>query len=633
VAIDTLNPTVTVSIVDTSLNDGDNSSSVTFTFSEATTDFVLGDVTVAGGTLSAFSGSGTSYTATFTANDGFEGAGTVTVPAGSYTDAVGNLGAAGSDTVAIDTLNPTVTVSIVDTSLNDGDNSSSVTFTFSEATTDFVLGDVTVAGGTLSAFSGSSTSYTATFTANDGFEGAGTVTVPAGSYTDAVGNLGAAGSDTVAIDTLNPTADIVDVSPKARTTVPNAVSIAFDEAVTGLAVAGFTLTRDGAPISLAGASVTGSGASYTLDLSTLADAVGDYTLTLGEAGAGVQDSAGNGLTSSASDSWSVHEMVVSLAKIQSDGMQVVSSIGHTTSGALVGFAFGLNTAPFELSQFGITLGIVPMFSSVGAMIDGQVIGLIPDLEAFIGQTVFVQSFEVLPTPKVSNIFEAVVNGTGGLTVVPPPPSLNISLLTPSGESLFPVRQNPIFREDVNADGTVSPVDALQVINYINDLNNQSPNPAGEELPDPAVFRFLDVSGDSEISPIDVLQVINFLNLVQNPSLNPEGEFGLIAAATPAVLRNAPMPQTMINDVALLAVSSELNHRPNGRELRVSGRGHASCYEGLCNGIQPATQFTGTAIDVRRSPTVRIADELHRALEDFAIDSDLLDSLFDDTAGE
>jgi hypothetical protein len=594
---------------------------------------VAADVTVSGGTLSAFSGSGVSYTATFTANDGLDGPGTVTVAAGSYTDAAGNLGAGGSDTVTIDTLNPTVTVNIVDSSLNDGDNASSVTFTFSEATTDFVAADVTVAGGTLSAFSGSGTSYTATFTANGNLDGPGTVTVVAGSYTDAAGNLGAGGSDTVTIDTLNPTADIVDVSPKARTTVPNAVSITFDEAVTGLTVAGFTLTRDGAPISLAGASVTGSGASYTLDLSTLTDALGDYTLTLGAAGSGVQDSAGNGLTSNASDSWSVHEMVVSVAKIQSDGMQVVSSIGHTPTGALVGFAFGLNAAPFELSQFGITLGIVPMFSSVGAVIDGQVIGLIPDLGAFIGQTVFVQSFEVLPTPKVSNIFEAVVNGTGGLTVVPPPPSLNISLLKPSGESLFPVRQNPLLREDVNADGTVSPVDALQVINYINDLNNQSPNPAGEELPDPAVFRFLDVSGDSEISPIDVLQVINFLNLVQNPSLNAEGEFGLVAAATPAALRDAPMPPAMINDVALLAVSSELNQSPNGRELRASDRSHASCYEGLCNRIQSAAQFTGTAIDNRRSPTVRNADAFHRALEDFAIDSDLLDSLFDDAAGE
>src|SRR5207253_4678214 len=53
--------------------------------------------------------------------------------AASYTDAVGNTGGTGSDSVTIDTLNPTVAVDIADTSLSDGDNSSVVTFTFSEA--------------------------------------------------------------------------------------------------------------------------------------------------------------------------------------------------------------------------------------------------------------------------------------------------------------------------------------------------------------------------------------------------------------------------------------------------------------------------------------------------------------------
>ncbi len=53
-------------------------------------------------------------TAKFTADDGYEGRGTVTVTVGGYTDSSGNLGAAGSDTVAVDTKNPTLTVNIVD---------------------------------------------------------------------------------------------------------------------------------------------------------------------------------------------------------------------------------------------------------------------------------------------------------------------------------------------------------------------------------------------------------------------------------------------------------------------------------------------------------------------------------------
>ena len=46
--------------------------------------------------------------------------------------------------------------------------------------------------------------YTATFTATDGFNGSGSVSVTAGSYTDAAGNLGGPGSDTVQIETSDP---------------------------------------------------------------------------------------------------------------------------------------------------------------------------------------------------------------------------------------------------------------------------------------------------------------------------------------------------------------------------------------------------------------------------------------------
>ena len=47
----------------------DSSIVLTFTSSEATTNFVVGDITVSGGTLGSFSGSGTTYTATFTPSE------------------------------------------------------------------------------------------------------------------------------------------------------------------------------------------------------------------------------------------------------------------------------------------------------------------------------------------------------------------------------------------------------------------------------------------------------------------------------------------------------------------------------------------------------------------------------------
>ncbi|TRC92177.1 hypothetical protein FJV77_25860, partial [Mesorhizobium sp. WSM4306] len=118
---------VYVDIVDSALSDSDNNSVVTFTFVGPVTGFTLADVTTTHGTLTDFVMVDAShYTAKFTATDGFAGTGSVSVTAGSYTDLAGNTGAGGSDTVAVDTENPTVTVDIADASLSDGDNNSVV---------------------------------------------------------------------------------------------------------------------------------------------------------------------------------------------------------------------------------------------------------------------------------------------------------------------------------------------------------------------------------------------------------------------------------------------------------------------------------------------------------------------------
>jgi hypothetical protein len=69
---------------------------ITFTLSESSSTFAAADVTVAGGTLSGFTGSGTSYTATFTPTASFKGSGTVSVAAGKFTDSAGNDNTAGS---------------------------------------------------------------------------------------------------------------------------------------------------------------------------------------------------------------------------------------------------------------------------------------------------------------------------------------------------------------------------------------------------------------------------------------------------------------------------------------------------------------------------------------------------------
>ena len=112
---------------------------VTFTFSEAVAASPTPTSTVVGGTLRRWLTATAHHagTATFTAADGFyrHRLGVGRPAAGS--DADGNPGAGGSDTVAIDTLNPTVvSVTANDLVITDADvgtGTFSVAVTFSAA--------------------------------------------------------------------------------------------------------------------------------------------------------------------------------------------------------------------------------------------------------------------------------------------------------------------------------------------------------------------------------------------------------------------------------------------------------------------------------------------------------------------
>jgi hypothetical protein len=189
-AIDTKLPTVAVATSQGRLKAGDTAV-LTFTLSESAADFTADDVAVAGGVLTNFTGSGTSYTATFTPTAGFTGSGTVTVAVGRFADAAGNVNLAGSlsPALAIDTKPPTVAITSSLQTLKAG-TTAVLTFRLSEASTSFTVSDVAVEGGTLSNFAGSGTLYTATFTPTAGLvgTGVGNVTIEAGAFTDTAGN-------------------------------------------------------------------------------------------------------------------------------------------------------------------------------------------------------------------------------------------------------------------------------------------------------------------------------------------------------------------------------------------------------------------------------------------------------------
>ncbi|WP_024301442.1 Ig-like domain-containing protein [Pseudogulbenkiania sp. MAI-1] len=267
--VDAIAPTVTVDIAADALKAGETST-VTFTFSEAVTGFNNADLTVDGGTLSDVSSSdgGKTWTATFTPTAGYTGTASVTVLGGSYTDLAGNEGRGGRDSATVDTAAPGVKVDIAADALKAGETST-VTFTFSEAVTSFSNADLTVDGGTLSDVSSSDggQTWTATFTPTAGYTGTASVTVASGSYTDLAGNAGTGGSDRAAVDTTAPVAQIA-VDAITADNIVNAAEAGGDVTVTGTVTGEF---RSGDAVTL-----TVNGQAYA----TTVDADGRYSVAI-----------------------------------------------------------------------------------------------------------------------------------------------------------------------------------------------------------------------------------------------------------------------------------------------------------------------------------------------------------------
>ena len=133
--------------------------------------------------------SSTVYTATFTPSG--DGATTIDVAANTFTDSSGNNNTAASQfNWTYDTAVPTmaITSSTVSDGATSSDSTIAMIFTSSKATTNFVIGDITVVGGALSSFNAaSSTVYTATFTPSG--NGAKTIDVAGGAFTDSLATI------------------------------------------------------------------------------------------------------------------------------------------------------------------------------------------------------------------------------------------------------------------------------------------------------------------------------------------------------------------------------------------------------------------------------------------------------------
>jgi len=118
----------------------------------------------------------------------------------------------------------------------------------------------------------------------------------------------------------------------------------------------------------------------------------------------------------------------------------------------------------------------------------------------------------------------------GLMATDEPPTLEAQLDQALGAGLVGVR-NPRNPLDVSDDGAVSPVDALMVINLLNNPVAFAPKADTTLAEGLSSAPYYDTSGDGLVSPVDALIVINYLN--RKLAAGGEGETAPVLVQTNA----------------------------------------------------------------------------------------------------
>ncbi|POA65716.1 glycosyl hydrolase [Pseudomonas sp. GW531-T4] len=295
-AIDTVRPTATIVVADSTLTAGETSL-VTITFSEAVSGFTNADLSIANGTLTTVSSSdgGITWTATFTPTDGIsDTSNVITLNNTGIADLAGNTGSGTTDSgnYVINTAHPTATIVVADNALSIGETSL-VTITFSEAVTGFTNADLSIANGTLTAVSSSDggITWTATFTPTSSItDTSNVITLDNTGVQNAVGNLGlgTTNSNNYAIDTVRPTATIVVADSALRIGETSLVTITFSEAVTGFTNADLTIANG----TLTAVSSSDGGITWTATFTPSAS-ISDTTNLITLDNTGIADQAGN----------------------------------------------------------------------------------------------------------------------------------------------------------------------------------------------------------------------------------------------------------------------------------------------------------------------------------------------------
>jgi hypothetical protein len=360
-AIDTVRPTAIIVVADTTLALG-QTSLVTITFSEAVSGFSNADLTIANGTLSAVSSSdgGITWTATFTPTVSVNDAtNLITLDNTGIVDLAGNAGSGTTDSnnYVIDSLRPTATIVLSDTSLKPGETAL-VTITFSEAVSGFDNSDLSIANGTLSAVSSSDggITWTATFTPTLGVTDAtNLITLNNTGIADQAGNAGTGTTNSAnyVVETQVPTATIVIADNALKAGETSGVTITFSEAVSGFSNADLTIANG----TLSNVSSSDGGVTWTATFTPTVD-VTDSSNLISLDNSGVINASGNsGVGVTDSNNYAVDTARPTATIVVADNRL---GIGETTT---VTITFSEAVSGFDLSDLSVANGVLSNLAS------------------------------------------------------------------------------------------------------------------------------------------------------------------------------------------------------------------------------------------------------------------------------
>ena len=247
---------------------------IIFSLSEVSTNFAVADITVSGGALSGFSGSGKNYSAIFTPNS--NGQKTIDVAVNKFTDAANNNNTAATQFIyTYDGTKPTVAITSTQVNHNAtfGGSVIELTFTTSEPTSNFVDSDIVVTNGVLSNFTAtSSTVYTALYTAQ--VNGQCNINVYSDVFTDAANNQNVSSVFTWTKTGTSPTILVTSTISENASTTSNPISLVFTLSTSSSNFVASDVVANGGIIS----GFSGSGTTYTATYT--ANATGVQTISV-----------------------------------------------------------------------------------------------------------------------------------------------------------------------------------------------------------------------------------------------------------------------------------------------------------------------------------------------------------------